>query len=165
MKVGLSESAYRSRLQTAPKLLWLNAEVVSVGGKGSIKGQVGTRKMNASEPLTRRRKDKTMSKPKSSSIFGTSSKVTCLPIQWHTAYRGHESGTGVGMERENLSLRCQEKTSSKRHYKRESIEAQHGGRTVRSSYEAPVMGVEQRDCIIGATSMRKLNDLGGTNRC
>jgi len=164
MRVGLSESAYRSGFQTAPKLLWLNAEVVSVGGKGTLKCQVGTRKMNASEPLMRRRKDKAMSKPRSSIVLGTSNKATCLLLLRHTAYRGHESGTGVCTERENLSLRCQEKTSSKRHYKRESIEAQHGGRTSRSSDEVPVMGMERRGCIIEAPSKRKLNaNSGGTN--
>ncbi len=104
-----------------------------------------------------------MSKPKSSIIFGTSSKDTCLLLLRHTAYRGHEPSIGICMERENLSSRCQEKTSSKRHYKRESIEACHGGRTSRSSVEVPVMGMERRGCIIETKSKRKLNgNLGGT---
>ncbi|WP_316799790.1 hypothetical protein [Pedobacter frigidisoli] len=38
MRNGPSESAYRSGFQTAAKLLWLSALVVSVSGKGIIKG-------------------------------------------------------------------------------------------------------------------------------
>ncbi|MEJ2901692.1 hypothetical protein WAE58_04625 [Pedobacter panaciterrae] len=38
MRDGPSKSAYRSRFQTAAKLLWLSALVVSVSGKGTIKG-------------------------------------------------------------------------------------------------------------------------------
>ena len=164
MRVGLSESAYRSGFQTAPKLLWLNAVVVSVGGKGTLKCQVGAGKMNASEPLMRRRKGKVMSKPRSSIVLGTSSKGTCSLLLRHTAYRGHEPSIGVCTERENLSSRWKEKTSSKRHYKRESIEAWHGGRTSRSSGEVPVMGMERRGCIIGASPLRKLNTNSGDTK-
>lgn len=164
MKVGLSESVYRSGFQTAPKLLWLKARVVSVGGKGTLKCQVCAGKMNASEPLKRRRKGKVMSKPRCSNVLGTSSKETCLLLLWHTAYRGHEPSIGVCMEGENLSTRCKEKTSSKRHYKGESIEACHGGRTTRISAEAPVMGVERRGCIIGASPLRKLDTNSGDTK-
>ncbi len=98
-----------------------------------------------------------MSKPKSSIVIGISSKATCLLLLWHPAYRYREFITGVCMERENLSSRWQEKTSSNRHCKRESIEAWHGGGTSRSSEEASVMGVERRGSIIQLfKSLRKL---------
>lgn len=102
-----------------------------------------------------------MSKLRSSIILRKSSKVTCLPLLWHPAYRQRELITGDCAERENLSSRCEEKTSSKRHYKRESIDACHGGGTSRSSAEASVMEVERRGSIIWlSTSQRKLT----TNR-
>jgi hypothetical protein len=111
-----------------------------------------------------------MSKPKSSSVIGKSSKVTCLRavlpfgrqacllLLWHPAYRQREFITGVRTERKNLSSRWQEKTSSNSNYKRESIDAWHGGGTSRSSEEASVMGVERRGSIIKlSTSLRKLS--------
>lgn len=77
----------------------------------------------------RRRKDQAMSKPRYSSVFGISNKVTCLLLLRHPAYRQRELNTGVYMERENQSLQCQEKTSSKRHCKKESIDEQHWAET------------------------------------
>ncbi|WP_236981106.1 hypothetical protein [Membranihabitans maritimus] len=98
-----------------------------------------------------------MSKLKSSSIFRKSSEATCLLSLWHPAYRQRDLITGDCVERENLSSRCKEKTSSKRHYERESIEACHGGGTFRSSEETSVMGVERRGSITGLSiSRRKL---------
>jgi len=40
------------------------------------------------------------------------------------------------------------KSTSRRTGKRESTDEWHGGRTIRSSDEAPVMDVDRRDCII-----------------
>ena len=101
-----------------------------------------------------------MSKLKSSNIFRKSSKVTCLLLLWHPAYRRRDFITGVYTECENLSSRCKEKTSSKRHYKRESIEACHGGGTFRISLEASVKGVERRGSIIRLfISRRKLTPM------
>ena len=98
-----------------------------------------------------------MSKLKSSSIFRISGKATCLLLLRHPAYRQRDLITGVSTERKNLSSRCEEKTSSKSNYKRESIEACHGGGTSRISVEAPVMGVERRGSITWlSTSPRKL---------
>jgi hypothetical protein len=89
-----------------------------------------------------------MSKPRCSIVLGKSKKATCLPFLRHPAYRGHELDIGFCTERENLSSRWKEKTSSKRHCKRESIEAWHGGGTSRSSDEVPVTGTEQRGRIV-----------------
>jgi len=66
---------------------------------------VFVKKVSASEPLTRRRKGKTMSKPRFNIVLGTSSKAICLPLLRHPTYRRHELGMGFYMERENLSLR------------------------------------------------------------
>src|SRR5690554_3129019 len=122
--------------------------VISVRGKGPSKGQVSNKKTNVNELPQRRRKGWMMSKPRSSIVIGISSKVTCLLLLRHPAYRQREFITGVCTERKNLSPRCQEKTSSKSNYKKESIEACHGGGTFRSSVEAPVTGVERRGGII-----------------
>jgi hypothetical protein len=70
MRDGPSEAAYRSSFQTAFKLLWLRAVVVSIKGKGTIKCQVSNRNTNESESPVRRRKDKMMSKPEFNSIAG-----------------------------------------------------------------------------------------------
>jgi hypothetical protein len=57
MREGPSEPVYRHGLQTASKLLGLNAPVVSVRGKGPLKGQVSNKKTNVNELPQRRRKD------------------------------------------------------------------------------------------------------------
>lgn len=74
----------------------------------------------------------------------------------HPVYRRRDLITGdcaesrkIGTGCENLSSRWEEKTSSKRHCERESIEAWHGDGTSRSSIEALVMSVERRGSVIG----------------
>lgn len=90
-----------------------------------------------------------MSELKSSSVFRKSRDGACIQALRHPVYRRRDLVTGVCAERENLSSRWKEKTSSKRHCKRESIEAWHGGGTSRSSVEALVMSVERRGSVIG----------------
>jgi hypothetical protein len=51
MGAGLPQAAYRSSFQTASKLLWLNAVVVGVKGKGITKCQVSNKKMHVNEPM------------------------------------------------------------------------------------------------------------------
>lgn len=153
MKAGPSVSGYRPWYQTTVKLLGLRVLVVSVDGKGSVKGQVSCRKMNASEPLKRRgsppgRKDYMMSEPTSSILVGKSMGATCLLPMRHPAYRRHESMGGVCTERENLSLRCEGKASSCRHSKGDTTDARHRGGTLRSSDEVAVMAMERRGRII-----------------
>ena len=89
-----------------------------------------------------------MSEPRCNTDLGISNDVTCLRSLRHPAYRQRELNTGVYMERENLSLRCEEKTSSQRHDKRESIDARHRGGNFRSSDETSVMEVERREVVI-----------------
>ena len=109
----------------------------------------------------RRRKDKMMSKLKSSINFGISKEVTCLPVLWHPAYRRRELITGVCMERENLSSRCEGKSPSNGDCKGESTDAWHGGGTSRSSEEVAVMAVERRGSIVGPCRGEKLTSSGG----
>lgn len=90
-----------------------------------------------------------MSELKSSIIFRISRDGACLQALRHPVYRRRDLVAGICAERENLSSRCKEKTSSKRHCKRESIEVWHGGGTSRSSVEALVMSVERRGSVIG----------------
>lgn len=160
MKVGPSVSGCRFRYQTTAKLLGLNVPVVSVGGKGLAvrRDQVTDRKANASEPPMRRRKDYLMSEPVSSIVTGISMEGTCLLSMRHPAYRRREPNGGVCMERENLSSRCEGKTSSSVHCKRESTDGRHGGGTPRISEEVPVMGMERRGRIIWPFSMRETAD-------
>jgi len=89
-----------------------------------------------------------MSKPKTTIFFGRNSKVTCLLLLWHPAYRRRGLTKGVYMERENLSSQCEEKTSSKRHCKKESTDVRHGGGNFRSSDEVLVMRMERRGVVI-----------------
>lgn len=72
-----------------------------------------------------------MSELKSSIIFRISRDGACLQALRHPVYRRRDLVAGICAERENLSSRCKEKTSSKRHCKRESIEVWHGGGTSR----------------------------------
>ncbi|WP_090632642.1 hypothetical protein, partial [Parapedobacter indicus] len=155
MKVGPSVSEYRFRYQTTAKLLGLNVPVVSVVGKGIRRCQVSDGKANVSEPPMRRRKDYLMSEPMSSIIIGISMEGTCLLSMRHPAYRRRDPMGGVCMERENLSWRCEGKTPSGGHRKGESTDALHGGGTLRSSDEVPVMGMERRGRIIWPISMRE----------
>ncbi|WP_262248436.1 endo-1,4-beta-xylanase [Parapedobacter soli] len=153
MRVGPSDRVYRHRFQTAPMLLRLNAVVVSDSGKRHQRRcQVSVKKVNASEPLRRRRKDETMSEPMSSGTTGISMEGTCVLSMRHPAYRRHELNTGLCSEQENLSWRWQGKTPSGGHRKGESTDASHGGGTLRSSEEVPVMGMERRGRIIVPTS-------------
>lgn len=153
MEAGPPVSGCRSRYQTAAKLLGLNVPVVSVGGKGPVKGQVSDGKMNANEPLMRRRNHYMMSEPMSSIIIGISTGGTCLLPVRHPAYRRHDSIIGICAERENLSSRCEGKATSRRHGKGDSTDAWHGGGTPCSSDEDPVMGMERRGRIIWHRSM------------
>jgi len=67
----------------------------------------------------------------------------------HPACRQHEHNTGSVMERGNLSSRCQGSGVKQRHCERLSTDAGHRGRWLRSSDEAPVMGVERRGPVVG----------------
>ncbi len=154
MKVGPSVSEYRFRYQTTSMLLGLNALVVSDREKRSrFRDQVSVMKVNASEPLKRRRKDYLMSEPMSSIIIGISMEGTCLLSMRHPAYRRHEHSTGFCSEQENLSSRWQGKTASGGHRKGESTDARHGGGTFRISEEVAVMAMERRGRIIWPLSM------------
>jgi hypothetical protein len=68
----------------------------------------------------------------------------------HPVCRQHERNTGFGMERGNLSSRCKGSGVKQRHCKRLSTDARHRGRWLRSSDEAPVMGVERRGSVVVA---------------
>ena len=68
----------------------------------------------------------------------------------HPAYRQHEHNTGSGMERGNLSSRCEGSGVEQKPCERLSTNAGHRGRWLRSSDEAPVMGVERRGPVVGA---------------
>ena len=45
-------------------------------------------------------------------VLGSGWGVTCLVPTWHPAYRRREAGSGFGEERENLSSRCEGRSSS-----------------------------------------------------
>jgi hypothetical protein len=66
----------------------------------------------------------------------------------HPAYRRRELDTGVYREQENLSPEWQEKISSCKDSKIESIDDRHRGRSLRSSEEVLVMGMERRKAVI-----------------
>src|SRR5438045_7040767 len=74
-----------------------------------------------------------MSKVKSSITLLSAGRTTCLPSLWHPAYRQHELYTGIQTELGNLSERCEEKRSSGRTRKSESIDACHRDRATCSS--------------------------------
>ncbi|EQC00824.1 MULTISPECIES: hypothetical protein [Photorhabdus] len=67
----------------------------------------------------------------------------------HPAYRQHEHNTGSGMERGNLSSRCEGSGVKQKTCKRLSTDAGHRGRWLRSSDEASVMDVERRGPVVG----------------
>lgn len=117
--------------------------------------------MNVNEQLMRCRKDKMVSKLKSSINFGISEEVTCLSVLWHLADWWRELITGVCMERENLSSRCERKSPSNGDCKGESTDAWHGGGTSRSSEEVAVMAVERRGSIVGLCQGEKLTSSVG----
>jgi hypothetical protein len=102
--------------------------------------------MNENEPPMRCRKDEMMSKPGTVATWDKQENNLSMLLR-HPAYRRHELTTGFCKERVKLSSRCQEKTSSRCTGKKESIDAWHGGRLVRSSDEVPVMGMERRSQI------------------
>jgi hypothetical protein len=81
--------------------------------KALMKCQVSCKKMDASEPLTRLRKDQTLSKPECSIVAGISKKVTCLLILRQPEYKWHELATGFYMERVNLPYDANGKYSSR----------------------------------------------------
>ena len=58
--------------------------------------------------------------------------------------RRRELMLGCCKERGNLSSRCEGRSSSREPVKSQSTNAGHGGGSVRSSVEVPVMGMEQR---------------------
>jgi len=76
-----------------------------------------------------------MSKVKYSITLLPAGRTTCLPSLRHPAYRQRELYTGIQAELGNLSERCEEKRSSGRTRKSESIDAFHRGRATRSSDE------------------------------
>ncbi|SFO10342.1 hypothetical protein [Xenorhabdus japonica] len=67
----------------------------------------------------------------------------------HPAYRQHEHNTGSGMERGNLSSRCEGSGVKQKTCKRLSTDAGHRGRWLRSSDETSVMDVERRGPVVG----------------
>ena len=67
----------------------------------------------------------------------------------HPVCRQHERNAGFGMERGNLSSRCEGSGVKQRHCERLSTDARHRGRWLRSSDEAPVIGVERRGPVVG----------------
>jgi len=66
----------------------------------------------------------------------------------HPAYRQRDLSTGVCGEQENLSPEWQEKISSCKDSKIESIDDWHRDRSLCSSAEVPVMGMERREAVI-----------------
>jgi hypothetical protein len=67
----------------------------------------------------------------------------------HPVCRQHERNTGSGMERGNLSSRCQGRSVKQRHCERERTNAGHRGRWLRSSDEVSVMDMERRESVVG----------------
>ena len=66
----------------------------------------------------------------------------------HPAYRQRDLSRGISGEQENLSSECQEKISSCKDSKIESIDDWHRDRSLCSSVEVPVMGMERREAVI-----------------
>jgi len=70
------------------------------------------------------------------------------PPERHPAYRRREAGSGSCMERENLSSRCEGRSSSGENREGQSTDAGHRGRVARSRVEGPVIGPDRRGCIV-----------------
>ena len=87
----------------------LKAFVVSDYGKGRrMTCQVWIRKMNESEPLTKRRKSNRYRQNQSLGlVLGQSSEDSCLLTGRRSVYKRHDPTPGLYMERANLSFRCQ----------------------------------------------------------
>ena len=81
-------------------------------------------------------------------VLGSGWGVTCLVPTWHPAYRRREAGSGFGEERENLSSRCEGSSASGGHHERQSTEAGHRGRGVRSRGEGSVMELDRRGTVV-----------------
>ncbi len=103
-----------------------------------------------------------MSKTRFLSACVISPAVIWLLAGRHPAYRQHEHNTGSGMERGNLSSRCEGSGVEQKTCKRLSTDAGHRGRWLRSSDEAPVMGVERRGSVVG--TVLQVNRTSGRNR-
>ena len=88
------------------------AGVVSVKEKARRTCQVGVGKTSASEPLMKRRNIWVTSKPRYEDALGMSAGETCLLPAWRPALRRRESDSGLYLELENLSSRCQGRSSS-----------------------------------------------------
>jgi len=78
---------------------------------------------------------------------GISPEVTCLLTGRQPVYRRHDFDPGSCMERGNLFSDVKRNPQAVATV-RENTDAGNRGGAVRSSDEAPVMGVERRDCII-----------------
>jgi hypothetical protein len=74
--------------------------------------------------------------------------VTCAVPSWHPAYRRRERGSGFDEEQENLSSRCEGSSASGGHHERQSTDAGHRGRGVRSRAEGSVMGLDRRGTVV-----------------
>ncbi len=142
-------------VQTQPpnrlELLPLRAVVVSVKEKAQRMRQVSVAEMNVSE-LSMKCRNEPISDVESASC---KRRATSPAGVWrlagrHPACRQHERDTGSGMERGNLSSRCQGSGAEQRHCERLSTDAGHRGRWLRSSDEVPVMGMERREPVVGA---------------
>lgn len=94
--------------------------------------------------------------------FVISPAVIWLLAGRHPAYRQHEHNTGSGMERGNLSSRCEGSGVEQKPCERLSTNAGHRGRWFHSSDEAPVTGVERRGPVIGA--VLQVNRISGRSR-
>jgi hypothetical protein len=88
------------------------AGVVSDKEKARMTRQVRVGKTSASEPLMKRRNIWVTSKPRHEDGLGMSAGDTCLLPAWHPALRWRESDLGLYLELENLSSRCQGRSSS-----------------------------------------------------
>ncbi len=119
MKVGPSESASRSGLQTTPSCCGQKSLVVSVGVKalGKYPKQVWVRETNDSEPpMTRRNPKDLSSKPGTSSFPGMSLSGIWVLGRRRPAFRGRESDLGSRVELREPVLGCKGRSTSGRNH-------------------------------------------------
>ncbi len=98
--------------------------------------------------VTRRRKPKVMSKAEFVFILLS---VRALPASGPSGIRRkawRDLAVGACGERENLSLRCQGRSTSGYNRKCQSTDTEHRGGASRSSGEGLVMRQERRGCLI-----------------
>ena len=110
---GPPRTGCRISSQTTPSCTGIRARVVSVAGKGETRSrQVRIRKANVSEPLMNCRKRRDVIETKLPSLaWDRVWGATCLLPRWWPAERRREPGLGFHVERGNLALRCQGRSS------------------------------------------------------